>query len=282
MSPQVKLLDPTDPESLSLCRQVFETALAPETRDDRLDTAVGDICAVAFIDDNAVGYCMGSRQSNGLLPLDLAIIPGNEAVARQLWDVAIAADGYAEPELWGRPAQPFHTQLSDELGLTHSRELFQMRAPLPLDLEPVATSAFRPGIDDSAWVEVNNASFDGHPEQGSWTVADLHARMTEPWFDADGFRLFFDDGTLAGFCWTKIHRREPLIDLGEIYVIGLAPSHHGQGLGASMTAAGLDWLASAGLTTAMLYVESNNAPAVATYERIGFSVFATYRAWGSQ
>ena len=154
-----------------------------------------------------------------------------------------------------------------------------MRAPLPIDVDPVPTVAFRPGIDDSAWIEVNNSSFAGHPDQGTYTQADLNERMQEPWFDSNGFRLFFDDDVLAGFCWTKIHRRAPLTDLGEIYVIGLAPSHHGRKLGVPMTAAGLSWLAQQGLVTAMLYVEANNSPAVATYERLGFSVFATYRAW---
>ena len=46
-----------------------------------------------------------------------------------------------------------------------------------------------------------------------------------------------------------------------------------------MTAAGLDWLADQGLTTGMLYVEHDNAPAIRTYERLGFTPHRTDRAW---
>jgi mycothiol synthase len=101
---------------------------------------------------------------------------------------------------------------------------------------------------------------------------------------ADGVRLNDDPdrpGHLAGFCWTKVH--EPLAPgqprLGEIYAIGVDPSRHGQGLGVPMTGAGLRWLAGQGLTTGMLYVEADNQPALATYDRIGFRHHRTDRAW---
>jgi len=101
--------------------------------------------------------------------------------------------------------------------------------------------------------------------------------MAAAWFDADGFRLHYIDGELAGFCWTKIHRDPE--HLGEIYVIAVDPAFHGQGLGKAMTLAGLNYLANAGLETAMLYVESDNVAAVATYERIGFTTFRTDTLW---
>ena len=93
-----------------------------------------------------------------------------------------------------------------------------------------------------------------------------------------GFRLLDDNDALIGFCWTKIHRgTEP--DLGEIYVIAIDPSRHGQGLGKPMTLAGLEWLAEQGLTVGMLYVESDNDPANATYTSIGFRRHHTDRAY---
>jgi mycothiol synthase len=282
MSPLVKLLDSSQPQTAQLCNQVFTAALDAEKRDDRLVSGVGSVCAVAFEADNPIGYCMGTPSDTGRLALDLVIVDGMESVAFELWTTATDAAVASLPELWGRPAMAYHDSLADQLDLSKTRELFQMRAPLPIDAEPIASQPFRPGTDDAAWISVNNASFNGHPDQGTYTQADLSDRMAQPWFDPDGFRLFFDGEQLAGFCWTKIHRRSPLEDLGEIYVIGLAPSHHGQGLGVPMTAAGLSWLAGQGLDTAMLYVEANNAPAVATYGRLGFSVFATYKAWGKQ
>ncbi|MEZ5341350.1 MAG: GNAT family N-acetyltransferase [Acidimicrobiales bacterium] len=105
---------------------------------------------------------------------------------------------------------------------------------------------------------VNNRSFAAHPSQGDQSVERWHETIDAPWFLADGTRIYEDPpGTIAGFCITKIHQTPPV---GEIYVIGLDPSVHGRGLGGPMTAAGLDWLATHGQTTAMLYVEADNEP----------------------
>src|SRR6185437_13617964 len=101
-------------------------------------------------------------------------------------------------------------------------------APLPAG---VRLRTFRPGADDEAWLALNAAAFADHPEQGSWTLQDLHARMAESWFDPQGFLLAeTEDGELAGFHWTKIHGgdghghqhsgdhgHEPI---GEVYVVG--------------------------------------------------------------
>ena len=66
---------------------------------------------------------------------------------------------------------------------------------------------------------------------------------------------------------------------GEIYVIAVDPSVHGQGLGTPMTLAGLDWISDQGIEHALLYVESDNDPANATYLKIGFTHFRTDRAF---
>lgn len=41
---------------------------------------------------------------------------------------------------------------------------------------------------------LNAAAFAGHPEQGRLTVADLEARMAEPWFDPEGLIYVVEDG----------------------------------------------------------------------------------------
>ena len=183
------------------------------------------------------------------------------------------------------PVQLWVREVDDELdaavraiGFAPYRDLWQLRCPLPVTPSGLATRAFTPA-DIADFVRVNNRAFHWHPEQGTLTVASVEAQMTESWFDADGFRLLHDDdGRLMGFCWTKIHAdHDP--PLGEIYVIAIDPDHHGKGLGKPMTLAGLEWLAAAGLEHGMLYVESDNHAANATYEAIGFTHHHTDRAY---
>ena len=99
--------------------------------------------------------------------------------------------------------------------------------------------------------------------------------MRQPWFDADDLRLHERDGRLAAFCWTKRHAAER----GEIYVIGVDPDFQGLGLGTQLTLAGLDHLASVGVTEALLYVAAENTAATAMYDRLGFVVQRTDQAY---
>jgi mycothiol synthase len=127
-------------------------------------------------------------------------------------------------------------------------------------------------------LEVNNAAFAGHPEQGGWDLATLRQREAQPWFDPAGFRLHERDGRLAGFCWTKVHS-DTLPVLGEIYVIAVHPDFHGLGLGKALTVAGLDHLARRGVTTGMLYVDRDNVAAFELYQRLGFTTNRADRAY---
>ncbi|HEX4162725.1 MAG TPA: mycothiol synthase, partial [Acidimicrobiales bacterium] len=165
------------------------------------------------------------------------------------------------------------------LGFARERDVIQMRVPLPLGndvLETVpslSTRPFVPGQDDEAWLRVNNRAFAEHPEQGSWTLDQLHERLAADWVDLAGFLVADDpDGKgLIGFCWTKIHHnRSPV--LGEIYVIAVDPAHHGSGLGRALTVAGLNSMTDRGVHVGMLYTDDSNDAAVALYGRLGFTV----------
>lgn len=177
------------------------------------------------------------------------------------------------------PASAAVEELAADTGFTLTREVLQMRRPLPLDeAAALATRSFRPDQDAAAWLELNNRAFAWHPEQGGWDDARLQRTLAEPWVDLAGFLVLEQDGALVGFCWTKVHADlDP--PLGEIFVIAVDPDHHGRGLGRALTVAGLDHLAGRGITEGMLHVEASNVPARKLYRDLGFSVFDTHRWW---
>ena len=187
--------------------------------------------------------------------------------------------GATQLELEVEGAGTVHEDIAEAHGLTLRRELLRMQCDLPiaepwsLDVRP-----FRVGEDEAAWLAVNNRAFAWHPEQSDMTLDDLREREAEPWFDPDGFLLHERDGRLAGFCWTKVHTDERP-QLGEIYVIGVDPDFHGQGLGRPLVLAGLAWLAAAGLRDGLLYTEADNAPALRIYESLGFEVVSRHCWW---
>ncbi|MGW1026189.1 mycothiol synthase [Streptomyces sp. NPDC002577] len=188
---------------------------------------------------------------------------------------ALLAESGKRLRIWAHGGHSAARHLSQVLGLTLFRELRQMRRPLsdlrlpePVLPEGVRVRTFIPGEDDAAWLAVNAAAFAHHPEQGSLTQRDLDDRMAEPWFDPEGFFLAErEDGELIGFHWTKVHAEE---QLGEVYVLGVAPETQGTGLGRALTTIGLNHLAASGLPTAMLYVDADNKAALRVYERLGF------------
>ncbi|MEV5312837.1 MULTISPECIES: mycothiol synthase [unclassified Streptomyces] len=197
---------------------------------------------------------------------------------RALGTALLAASG-KRLRVWAHGGHSAARHLAQVLGLTLFRELRQMRRPLAgLDLpEPVlpagvSVRTFVPGRDDAAWLAVNAAAFAHHPEQGSLTQRDLDDRKAEPWFDPAGFFLAEREGELVGFHWTKVHAEE---QLGEVYVLGVAPGTQGGGLGKALTTVGLRHLAAQGLPTAMLYVDADNKAAVSVYERLGFTTYET-------
>lgn len=164
-----------------------------------------------------------------------------------------------------------------ELGLTFERDLYRMERSLPMDQPSgIETRSFVVGEDEQAWVEVNNRAFSWHREQGGWTLAQVAERQAEPWFDAEGFRVYDIDGHIAAYCWTKVHADDDP-PVGEVYVVAVDPRYHGRGLGRALTLAGYEHLADAGLTRAMLYVDADNTPAVTLYLDLGLEVAVVRR-----
>ena len=126
-----------------------------------------------------------------------------------------------------------------------------------------------PAADTDALLALNAASFAAHPEQGAMDATGFAERCAESWFDPAGLLIASDDhGTMLGFHWTKIHDR----DHGEVYVVGVSPATQGRGLGRLLTLAGLHHLHDRGVREVILYVESDNAPAIRIYrDKLGFT-----------
>lgn len=227
-----------------------------------------------------IGYAQGSP-GNAELTAQLVVDPAHRSVELGVELLGALAEAHPSTDIvwWVAEPDADHRLIAETLGWSAHRRLFQMRRRLPVSRTvEIATRAFRPGIDDEAWLAVNNRAFAGHGEQGSWTLDDLHQRTAEPWFDPDGFRIHERDGRILGFCWTKVHAELDPPE-GEIYVIGVDPDAHGQGLGTQLTLAGLAHLAATGIGIGMLYVDAANAAAIRLYEGLGFDVERTDEAF---
>ena len=189
------------------------------------------------------------------------------------------------PRLWSHGDLESAKKLAQDNDLERVRTVIQMRRPLTRHLPDLQSDfclrTFLPGLDDEAWLALNNRIFTGHPEQGSWTLANLRQRMMEEWFDPRGFLLATKEERLIAFCWTKIHGshthshdggdehgHDPI---GEIYAMGVDPDFASQGFGRAITIAGLAHLRRKGLMSAMLYVDADNLSALRLYTDLGFS-----------
>lgn len=262
------------------------TGLSDQLRADVDDLGDG-AAADAFVAVASAGFAVASRRDHEWT-LQVVVDPPSrsELATAQLVDAAlaeVAGSGGGRVDWWVYAPSDGDDSVAAMHGLSLDRELLQMRRDLPAEWRAeIGTRGLHPGVDEEAWLAVNNRAFAGHHEQSGWTLDTLRQRMRQPWFDPDGVRLHERDGRLAGFCWTKVHTEGDGERTGEIYVIGVDPDFQGLGLGKQLTLAGLDHLAGKGITRAMLYVAAENTTALAMYERLGFTVHRVDRAYVGQ
>ncbi len=185
---------------------------------------------------------------------------------------AVPAD--APLRAWSHIDHPAAARLASSYGFDRVRELWVMRRPTSLPLpelvlpDGVRIRGFR-AADTADLLRLNAASFADHPEQGGMDEANFAERTSEAWFDPAGLLVVEDaDERMLGFHWTKQHSP----DVGEVYVVAIDPTVQGIGLGRLVTLAGLQHLAGLGVADVILYVESDNAPAIAVYrDKLGFT-----------
>ncbi len=176
-------------------------------------------------------------------------------------------------QAWSHGDHPAAAALAARFGFERVRDLWVMRRPMSEPLPPpsdVEIRAWTPA-DTGELLRVNAEAFAHHPEQGALDSAGLALRMAEPWFDPAGLLVAMSEEgegeRMLGFHWTKQHSAE----VGEVYVVGIAPDAQGRGLGRALTLAGLHHLAGLGVAEVLLYVEADNHAARSTYSRLGFT-----------
>ena len=246
--------------------------------------AHGAHAVLGYEGDALIGCAFVMPAIDGATALHVAVDPlhreEGKDIKAALIGTALGQTQHMHPvRLWLMQATDRDDSDAARLGFTPERDLLQMRVQLPLPAEivaasrPVVTRPFEPGRDDAAWLAINNLAFADHPEQGAWTLEDLHERMSAGWFDPDAFLVADnEDGTgLIGSCWDKVHLETTPV-MGEIYVISVNPAHHGEGWGRALTVAGLQWIADKGIATGMLYTTDSNTTAVKLYTSLGFTI----------
>ena len=263
-----------------------EPPFSDQTLVDLRSGRAGVTCVVATDGEALVGAAVVVPQQDAAstFTVELTVDPAhrNRGVATTLaGQLRAAVDGTVEA--WAHGNQPAAQRLAELYGLTPVRDLLQLKravanaADVPLEVslpEGVQLRTFEVGRDEQPWLRVNAAAFAHHPEQGQLTLPDLQQRESEAWFDPHGFLLAVDaqdPDRVLGFHWTKAHPASgDSPAMGEVYAVGVAPSHQGGGMGRALTAAGINHLAEQGLQDVMLYVDADNRAAVGLYESLGF------------
>nr|WP_042183639.1 mycothiol synthase [Kibdelosporangium sp. MJ126-NF4]CEL15677.1 Acetyl-CoA:Cys-GlcN-Ins acetyltransferase, mycothiol synthase MshD [Kibdelosporangium sp. MJ126-NF4]CTQ93602.1 Acetyl-CoA:Cys-GlcN-Ins acetyltransferase, mycothiol synthase MshD [Kibdelosporangium sp. MJ126-NF4] len=230
------------------------------------------------VQDGVVGYAhvdtAGDQWGNEVA--ELVVHPGyrRQGIGERLF---AAVTERARPlRIWSHRDHPGAARLAEKHGLRRVRELHRMGMDFgaeefaePVLPDGVRLRAFVPGQDEDAMVAVNARAFSWHPEQGGLTADEVRNTEREAWFDPAGFFLAVDgQDRILGFHWTKTHPDST----GEVYVVGVDPDAQGGGLGRALTVAGLRHLRGLGLPRVILYVESDNAAAIAVYRKLGFGL----------
>lgn len=194
--------------------------------------------------------------------------------------------------VWAHGDLPEAQQFAQALGLNPTRQLLVMAAditphqvpPLPSGLTLLtateAVEQFGQRHFDNQWLIANNQAFSWHPEQGDWDHNRLEAARNTDWYRPEDVLTLWDNDIMLGFHWMKRHGELAEGAEAEVYVIGLADAGRGRGLGAILLSAGINHLYDEGARRVILYVESDNAPAIAAYEALGFTTVERHVLYG--
>jgi mycothiol synthase len=253
--------------------------------------ASGWLGVLAYEDDTLIGYAhtrWNRPAARPRLAVEVVVHPDldqAEVSARLLEEVeaVTARAGGGLMWLWVHRVEDPQKTVAADLGFAVQRQLaFMTRRmddpPAPPALpDGVTLRPYREGRDDAAFLEVNNAAFAGHPENGGWDEATFAERRALDWFDPNGLIMAWRGDELLGFHWTKWHSHDsdevPAHEpVGEVYVLAVHPRAQGLGLGRALLEAGLAHLWDRGCRLAVLYVDCDDTAAVGLYESAGFEL----------
>ncbi len=214
--------------------------------------------------DAIVTLVAASDRSGGLIE----VAGASPETRKKLWDsahpeiIAIAADNSLGPLV-----------LIDREGLESGKPSLGSVVRMAIEaetIEPVPAGERMSADDVDDILAVINLAFEGHPENGNWTAADLADRINQPWFGPDGFLVVrTEQGVVAGFCWTKVHDD----GVGEIYLLAVHDDLAGQGAGKDLVRRGMSYLnEEAKCSEIIVYSAGNNEVARGVYESLGFIV----------
>jgi len=251
----------------------------------RLQQGDDDAAAItAFSDGRLLGYAhtLAYRSEGGAWRVSCEFVVHPDARQHGVGELLVeAAAEYARTkgarriDVWAYNDAPGGNKILRDAGFVPSRRLLHLHrhvrdtvaVPAPRGMH---VRGFDPGSDEESLLRLNNEIFAGHPEQGSWTLSDIRARMAQAWFNPDDVLMLDVDGRPGGFCWLKVEERGIEGLVGEVYVIGTVPSVRGRGAGRYLLRQALRRLSDRKVRVAAMYVDESNERAISLYQSCGF------------
>lgn len=275
------------PDDDAAIRAVMEASLAQDripgfTATD-IDRALTRIPAdaggtVVAIDAGLiVGYCTPRHNDLTVAPLSRRRGHGRRLVQAALETLRERRDPMV------RLYVPRHLEASrafaNALGFTYHSSLWVFE--LPPD-RPVPEPSFGPDVvvrtwapdeDIDAWVEFNNATFEGHSTPLNVTAELVRTVHDQPSFDPAGILLAApasEPDRPVGFARVEILPGADGRPTGYVNLIGVLPAWRGRGLGRELLRWGVGYLRGRGAGLVELTVEAANERATQLYRRHGF------------
>ncbi|MFC1999209.1 GNAT family N-acetyltransferase [Chloroflexota bacterium] len=176
--------------------------------------------------------------------------------------------------------------LLKKLGFEPIRVSYELRLKLSetrlLDVGPLGPVCRQlQNGDEGKLAEIQNCCFVGHWGFNPNTVEDIVYRIGLSDCSLENVILAWQGEEPVGYCWTTMDFGDNIAPgerKGRIHMIGVLPEYQGEGIGRVLLLAGLSCLKSRQVDVVELTVHSENVPARALYESVGFK-FASSSLW---